>query len=72
MIGNIVVDLTNAPALLGKPEQVDRQHFLVGERRPGVIALALGECFDAAGAFADEQVDLNERKVAIHVAKGGF
>jgi len=63
VLGGVVVDLAHGFALFDQAEEVDGKHLFVGEVWVGVIALAWGQRFDAAGASANEQVDPNERKL---------
>jgi len=73
MIADLVVDLTDRSSLFDDSEQVDREHFFVGEVRIGVARLALGKSPEAAlpVVSADEQVNANKRIRKVHVAKGG-
>jgi len=73
MIFHVLVNLADGRSLFDEPKHVNGQHLLVGKVRIGVIALPLcGRGEPSPVATADEQVDPNERRGSIHVAKGGL
>nr|WP_240331478.1 hypothetical protein [Salinibacter ruber] len=50
------MNLADGRPLFDEPENVDRQHLLIGKSRVGVVALPLGCCGEPASvALADEQ-----------------
>jgi len=66
------VNLADGRPLFDESEHVNCQHLLIGEVGIGIVALSLSRRSKSASvALTDEQVDPNERRGSVHVAKGG-
>ena len=73
VILHTLVNLADGRSLLDEPEHVNGQHLLVGKVGIGIVALPLRDCGEPSPVAAtDAQVDPNERRGSVHVAKGGL